>query len=206
MRTTLETYAAQWDASAGFRVRDVARRIAGTASLGLDRYAVLVNVGGGRKCGYLLDLKLAAPSALQTMLRATQPAWPSEADRVVAIERTMQAAPPAFLKAIEMAGRSYVLRELQPHHDRLDLAAMSANAADIEETLATLAEIVAWDELRAASRSGSAPPADLIEFGKDRRWHPGLLELAESSAAASRKQWVEFCREFKKRPPPSLGT
>jgi uncharacterized protein (DUF2252 family) len=203
VRTTLETYAAQWGASEFFRVRDVTRRIAGTASLGRERYAVLVRGRGGSKRGYLLDLKLAGPSTLQTLLRRTQPAWPSEADRVVVIERTMQAAPPAFLEVIQMARRSYVLRELQPSNDRLDLDALSANSADLKQTLDSLAEIVAWDELRAASRSGSAPPAELIEFGKDRRWHRGLLELAESSASVSHKQWVEFCRELKRHPAPS---
>jgi uncharacterized protein (DUF2252 family) len=200
VRTTLETYAAQWGAPECFRVRDVTRRIAGTASLGRERYAVLVKGRGGRKGGYLLDLKLAGPSTLQTLLRVTQPAWPSEADRVVAIERTMQAAPPAFLEAIQMARQSYVLRELQPSNDRLDLVALSANAADVKQTLGSLAEIVAWDELRAASRSGSAPPADLIEFGKDRRWHRGLLELAESSASESHGQWVAFRHEIKRQP------
>jgi uncharacterized protein (DUF2252 family) len=205
VRTTLEKYATQWGASEFFGVRDVTRRIAGTASLGRERYAVLVRGRGGRKGGYLLDLKLAGPSTLQTLLRATQPAWPSEADRVVAIERTMQATPPACLEAIQMARRSYVLRELQPSNDRLDLDALSANAADLEQTLGSLAEIVAWDELRAASRSGSAPPADLIEFGKDRRWHRGLLELAESSASGSHRQWVEFCHEIKRYPAASLA-
>lgn len=205
VRTTLETYATQWGASDFFRVRDVTRRIAGTASLGRERFAVLVRGRGGRKGGHLLDLKLAGPSALQSVLRATHPAWPSEADRVVAIERTMQAAAPAFLEAIQMAGRSYVLRELQPSNDRLDLGALSANAADLEPTLVSLAEIVAWDELRSASRSGSAPPGELMEFGKDRRWHRGMLKLAESTASRSHQQWVEFCHEFKKRPIPGLA-
>jgi uncharacterized protein (DUF2252 family) len=205
VRTTLETYAARWGAPEFFRVRDVVRRIAGTASLGRERYAVLVRGRGGRKGAYLLDLKLAGPSTLQTLLRAAHPAWPSEADRVVAIERTMQAAPPAFLEAIQIARRSYVLRELQPSNDRLDLGALSANAADLKQTLVSLAEIVAWDELRAAARSGSATPAELIEFGKDRRWHRGLLKLTESSASRSHQQWVEFCHEFKRHPTPALA-
>lgn len=205
VRTTLETYGSQWGAAEFFRVRDVTRRIAGTASLGRERFAVLVRGRGGRKGGYLLDLKLAGPSTLQSVVRAADPAWPSEADRVVAIERTMQAAPPAFLEAILMEGRSYVLRELQPSNDRLDLGALSANAADLKQTLGSLAEIVAWDELRSASRSGSAPPGELMEFGKDRRWHRGLLNLAERSASRSHRQWVEFCQEFKKRPTPALA-
>ena len=104
-----------------------------------------------------------------------------------------------------MEGRSYVLRELQPSNDRLDLGALSANAADLKQTLGSLAEIVAWDQLRSASRSGSSPPGELMEFGKDRRWHRGLLNLAERSANRSHRQWVEFCQEFKKRPTLALA-
>jgi uncharacterized protein (DUF2252 family) len=205
VRTTLENYAARWGASEFFRVRDVVRRIAGTASLGRERYSVLIRGRGGRKGGYLLDLKLAGPSTLQCLIPTTQPAWPSEADRVVAIERTMQAAPPAFLEAIQMESRSYVLRELQPSNDRLDLDALSMNAENLKQTLGSLAEIVAWDELRAASRSGSAAPAELIEFGRNRGWHRNALELAERSANASRQQWMDFRHELKRHPTPSLA-
>ncbi|MGZ5237441.1 MAG: DUF2252 family protein, partial [Caldimonas sp.] len=47
-----------------FRVLDVARRVAGTGSLGVDRYVILVEGRGGPDGNYLLDLKHATPSVL----------------------------------------------------------------------------------------------------------------------------------------------
>jgi uncharacterized protein (DUF2252 family) len=191
VRTTLDSYAARWGASEFLRVRDVTRRIAGTASLGRERYAVLVKGRGGRKGGYLLDLKAAGPSSAPCSSQRR-----GRARRLAsAIERTMQAACPP--RRQWMAGRSTCCASCSRQH-RFDLG-VSANSADLKQTLISLAEIVAWDELRAASRSGSAPPAELIEFGKDRQWHSGLLKLAESSASESHQQWVEFCHEFKRR-------
>jgi uncharacterized protein (DUF2252 family) len=63
-----------------FKVRDVARRIAGTGSLGLDRYIILVEGKGSPDGNYLVDLKQATPSALVPSLKGRQPHWPSEAD------------------------------------------------------------------------------------------------------------------------------
>src|SRR5713101_4962850 len=68
-----------------FKVLDVARRVAGLGSVGLERYIVLVRGAGGRDGNALLDVKQAVPSSLARVERLQQPAWKSEADRVVAI-------------------------------------------------------------------------------------------------------------------------
>lgn len=70
-----------------YRVLDVAGRIAGTGSLGIPRYVVLVHgPGGGRLCR-ILDLKEARVSALtlyaKPTLAASQPSWRDEAERVM---------------------------------------------------------------------------------------------------------------------------
>ena len=98
MRTTLETYGSQWGAAEFFACatsRGASREPQVSGAIVSQSWS---GGRGGRKGGYLLDLKLAGPSTLQSVVRAADPAWPSEADRVVAIERTMQAAPPAFLR------------------------------------------------------------------------------------------------------------
>ena len=74
-----------------YSVLDVARRIAGTGSLGLARYVVLVNGKGSPDGNYLLDLKQVLPSSLVPQLKAPQPKWKSEAHRVVALQRRLQA-------------------------------------------------------------------------------------------------------------------
>src|SRR5207344_195547 len=58
-----------------FRVIDVARRIAGTGSLGIDRYVLLVEGKGSPNGNYFLDLKQALPSALAPRLEWKQPKW-----------------------------------------------------------------------------------------------------------------------------------
>src|SRR5712692_3876331 len=74
-----------------YTVRDVARRIAGTGSLGVERYVVLIEGRGSPNKNYLLDLKQAAPPSAGPHLAAAQPEWASEAQRVVTIQKRLQA-------------------------------------------------------------------------------------------------------------------
>jgi uncharacterized protein (DUF2252 family) len=94
-------------------VLDVAWRIAGISSLGLERYVILIN-GKGPKQRYLLDLKYQPGSSLTHYLTAPQPSWSSEAERVAVLQRRGQAIAPAFLSAITDGKRSYLLKELMP--------------------------------------------------------------------------------------------
>ena len=109
-----------------FQLIDMARRVAGTGSLGVERYAILVR-GDSNKATqfenfYLLDLKLCATSALAPYLpKNSQPKWASEAVRIVTVQRNLQAVPPAFLSAVSIGQQSYTLKELLPTQDRLNL-------------------------------------------------------------------------------------
>ena len=63
------------------RILDIGVRVTGGASLGLERYVVLVE--SHKHKFYLLDLKEARPSTLVDINPVVQPAWPSEAQRIV---------------------------------------------------------------------------------------------------------------------------
>ena len=65
-----------------YEIIDVARRIAGTGSLGVERYVILVEGKGSPDGNYLLDMKLALPSATAPNVHTPQPKWGSEAERV----------------------------------------------------------------------------------------------------------------------------
>src|SRR5206468_7016333 len=133
-----------------FRVVDVARRIAGTGSLGLERYAILIE-GRGPPRGYLLlDLKIATRSALAPYVKTKQPRWPSEAARIVGVQRRMQAIAPALLQAVTIDSRPYVLRELMPSQDKLDLQAWRGADTDLELLAHDLGFVLAWSELRSS--------------------------------------------------------
>jgi uncharacterized protein (DUF2252 family) len=166
-----------------YRVLDVARRVAGTGSLGVDRYAILVEGKGSPDGNYLLDLKEALPSALASRVPTPQPLWPTEAHRVVTIQRRLQAVSPAFLQPVLMAEGAYVLRALQPSEDRVTLDAATQAQPTLEQTIRTMARIVAWAHLRSSGREGSATADELIDYGERKKWRRRLLDA--SSAFAS---------------------
>ncbi|MEO8937997.1 MAG: DUF2252 family protein [Burkholderiaceae bacterium] len=175
-----------------YQVLDVTRRIAGTGSLGVDRYAILVEGKGSLHGNYLLDLKEAKPSSLLPRLRQDQPRWKSEAERIVTLQRRMQAVSMAFLHPVDMGGRSYVLRGLQPAEDRVTFGRAALADGGLAHTLATMGRLVAWAQLRSSGRQGSATADELIDFGRRDKWRRRLLELSEECTAQCRKDSAAF--------------
>lgn len=180
-----------------FKVRDIARRIAGTGSLGVERYAILVKGEGDPNGNYLLDLKQAQPSALAPYLQhIKQPDWNSEAERVVTIQRRVQAISPAFLSAVSIDGQSYILRELLPSQDRLHLELWNGKLRRLENAMQTMGKLVAWGHLRSSGRQGSAMADDLIAFANDHAsWRMPLLQFAEDYSIQVVKDWQDFVAE-----------
>lgn len=175
-----------------FKVLDMARRIAGTGSLGLERYVILVEGHGSPEGNLLLDLKHQPGSALAPHVKTGQPDWPTEAERVVAVQRRVQAASPAFLAPVVIGDRSYVLRELLPSQDRLVLSAWNGKLRRLEKVLATMGRIVAWNSLRSGGRQGSGIADEWIEFGLRDDWTEPLLAYARSYAKQVSADWREF--------------
>ncbi len=152
--------------AAYFEPRDIAFRVAGMGSLGVPRYVALVRGRGDPDRNALIDFKCAAPSsAAQAFAHVPQPAWRHEAARVVAIQDISQAAAPAFLSATTLDGVPYVVRELQPVEDRMALGPLVRHRATLQQTIAAMATLAAFAQLRSAGRRGSATVDDLIEFG-----------------------------------------
>jgi len=165
-----------------YEVLDVARRIAGIGSLGVDRYAILVTGKGSPDGNYLLDLKEAMPSVLASRVAARQPQWPTEAHRVVTVQRRLQAVSPAFLQPVLLAESSYVLRALQPSEDRVTLDAATQGRGALEQTMQTLARMLAWAQLRSSGREGSATADELVDFGRRAKWRQKLLDASLACA------------------------
>jgi uncharacterized protein (DUF2252 family) len=106
-------------------VIDVAARVAGTGSLGRFRWAVLVQ-GKSERPGKerILELKESMPSSLAPEESG------NPAERVIATQRRLQGAPPAFLGIAKVDGRDLTVRELQPTEAKIDVAAV--RAADVD--------------------------------------------------------------------------
>ncbi|HMD61030.1 MAG TPA: DUF2252 family protein, partial [Opitutaceae bacterium] len=168
---------------------DICGRIAGNGSLGLERFIVLVK---GRKLPFILDMKAAAPGAPRAHLRARQPAWPSEAERVATVQHFMQYVPIARLSWIDSAPTSYIIHAVQPAEDRIVVADLSA--ADYEEFVRQWGRLVASAHLRSGGWKGSADLDELIGYARslDRAARSRLLASAREAAAALRRAWSEF--------------
>jgi uncharacterized protein (DUF2252 family) len=178
-----------------FRVLDVARRVAGTGSLGLLRYVVLIEGKGGPDGNYMLDVKEAAPSSLAPYLPIPQPRWPSEAARVVGIQHRAEAIAPSLLDFLTIQGKPYVLKELQPVTDRLMFDRRTTEGS-LAGALTAMASVTAWSHLRSGGRDGSATIDEWIAFARDPRWIRGVLAHARRARTQTLKDFAEYSAAY----------
>ena len=196
IKTLLGRIAAASGNPAAYRLLDAARRVAGNGSLGVERYVLLVEGRGSPDNNYLLDLKLAVPSALAPAVKLRQPKWANEAQRSVTTQRIVQAISPALLYAVASGGESYVLKELQPTADRLDLALWHGHFKRLERVIVSMAEVTAWGELRGCGRHGAASVEELQRFVAGAEWEKKLLALANDSCTRTIAQWRAYCKAY----------
>ncbi len=178
-----------------YRVRDIARRVAGTGSLGVERFVVLVEGKGSPDRNYLLDIKEAKPSALGTHLARlgiAQPHWADEASRVVAIQKRMQAVDHAFLQPVVLDGVPCILKGLQASEDRVAIGEWGNKLERLKEVVATMGRMLAWDQLRASGRQGATNADALIAYAQGSTWVPELLDAATEMAITTTRQWRAF--------------
>jgi uncharacterized protein (DUF2252 family) len=197
---SLKTFAASEhcpeDFSGGFlRVLDVVRRVAGTGSLGVQRFAVLVEGRGGPDGNFVLDVKEARRSALAPYSTATQPHWPSEAARVVGVQRRAEAIAPALLHVLHIGKSSFVLKELQPLIDRLTIDD-TTSGTDLGLIMVTMGHVLGWSHLRASGREGSAIADDFVKFGGERWWVRETLAFARRYREVVKADYNEFVSAY----------
>lgn len=178
-----------------YRFLDAARRVAGKGSLGLERYVVLVEGKGSPRGNYLLDLKHAIPSTLP-LASDGQTRWRSHAQRVVTMQRVAQAISPALLHAVTIGGRSFVLKELQPMTDRLDLARWDGRLERLESAIASMAAVTAWAHLRGCHRHGACGIEELQRYVARAGWQRAMPALAARCSERALDQWAAFAAVY----------
>jgi uncharacterized protein (DUF2252 family) len=174
-----------------FEILDVARRVAGLGSLGLDRFAILVR-GDRDGSPAILDAKQAPPSSLSMFTKQRQPDWACESDRVVTIQRRMQATTPALTDSVKLGRGGYVLRELQPSEDRLSLKDARAHPHLLGAVIETMGKLTAWAQLRSSGRDGSATLDDLTAFAATDTWRRPLVEYGRAYSVKAERDYEEF--------------
>jgi uncharacterized protein (DUF2252 family) len=187
-----------------YQVLDACFRVAGTGSLGVKRYAFLLRNSKDPKKHLLIDMKQAKVSSLQPYLGYPQPAWASEADRVVAIQDRMQNISPALLSTTIFGNEPYVVKELQPIADKIDFLVIRDRNKDIACVIEDMAFLTASAQLRSAGRQGAALPDELIAFGREGNWQKGVLDYAQTYAGQVKKDYQEYFKAYKDGyfPPP----
>ena len=177
-----------------FEILDVGFRVAGTGSLGLDRYLILVTGKGSPNNNYLLDFKQQLSSSLQPYVPINQPQWENSATRVIKIQQLVQSAPPALLAAIELNGGSYSLRELQPTQDKITLKAGKISLTQLEKLIDTMAQVTAFAHLNSSGKLGSTTQQDLIAFGNRSDWQKEVLLYTSNYAQQVQLDYRDFCQ------------
>ncbi len=174
---------------------DIARRVAGTGSLGVERYVVLVAGDNGKP--RLIDMKKTSVSALSPYLPATQAKWGNEAQRVATIQSHAQAVPPALLKPVNYQTNAYLIKELQPTQDRLNLSLWDSKLGKLDDVFETMVEIVAWSHLRNAAFMQADTRETFMRFGVDvEAWQAQTLDIAKEAANLTVSQWLEYKKAY----------
>lgn len=195
VKTALRKFAESQENPDFFNVIDIVWRIAGTGSLGLKRYLVLVEGKGSPDDNYLLDLKLSIPSSLPLFLKdLPQLQWHDESQRIITNQKRMQAITPALLHSLEINGEPFVMREYQPNEDKIDLTSANPNLdqQSLEKLMKTLGSVVAWSHLRGSGRQGAANADALVDFAQDNWWHQEILNYAQNYSQTVRADHQQF--------------
>ncbi len=179
-----------------FNVIDVARRVAGTGSLGVERFVVLVEGRGSPDRNLLIDVKQQVASSLAAWSPLAQRDWPSEGDRVCAVQHRAQAVSPALLRPVSARGLSYVVKELQPIADRINLASWSTKPHKLATAIQTFARLAAWAQLRTVGWHHGATADEWCEFAARDDWQVRLLDRALDAAGRNASDYSAYCDAY----------
>jgi uncharacterized protein (DUF2252 family) len=201
VKVALKQFAESQEHPEFFDVIDVVGRIAGTGSLGLERYTVLVKGNSSSNDNfienYLLDLKLAVkPSLLMFLEDFSQLQWDNETQRIISNQQKIQAVVPSLLNSVTIDGKFFVLRENQPSDAKVELK--DTNQQSLEQLIKTVGKVVAWSQLRSSGRQGSANADALIDFAQDTQWHQTVLDYAQNYSQTVKANHQEFKEELER--------
>jgi len=187
------------DSPYNYKVMDAVFRLAGTGSVGVKRYAVLLKSLNKEGEKYLLlDMKQSIPSSLAQFVIEKQPIWSSEAERIVTIQRRMQNRPPALLSTTIFRDEPFVIQEMQPTKDSIDFKLIKKEYRNMYQVIDDMSMLTASAQLRSSGRQGSAITDELIAFGQNEDWQEAVLNYAVEYSLQVKKNYIQFLNDFKK--------
>jgi uncharacterized protein (DUF2252 family) len=180
-----------------YKVIDGVFRLAGTGSVGLERYAFLLKSSNTVGPKYLiLDMKEAAPSSLAPWLTHQQPEWENEAARVISVQNKMQNRCPALLSTSIFNGKSFIMQEMQPSKDSIDFRLLKDEYRDMYSVIDTMGVLTASSQLRSAGQAGAANADELIQFGHDADFEQAIVDYAVNYAEQIKAYYQHFSTDI----------
>lgn len=171
--------------------KDVAIRIAGTGSLGLERYCVLCYNKKKDKY-YLIDVKEAKASCYSGLVKVPQPSFGSEAKRIRNVGAMLQFNAPAYETTISIGKKSYLVRELQPTEDKMDMADFKNDIEGLTGVGCGMATLMAYAHIRSSGHLGSSTADELMAFAKKKDWQKTILQLTGELARRNEAAYRAF--------------
>ena len=191
-----------------FFVKDTARRLdAGTGSLGVERYYVLIEGGADHEHDdVILDIKeQVTPEAYRLMDKAQQQAWrklfPNEGIRHAAAFHAIAEHPDAYLGWLTMNGKVFSVRERSPFKKDYPTHKLSGGKA-YRKLARQWGEILAREHLRGAqalNRGKAAPFADAVcqrLEGREEQFIGVVSTLAKAYADCVAQDYQVFMEHF----------
>jgi len=176
---------------AHFVFEDAAIRIAGTGSLGLERYAVLFfRKKKGKR--YIIDIKEARASCFSELIDGRQPRFKNEAERVVTVGNLMQFCTPAFNSMLKMNNKWFIVKELQSIDDKMNIEDFRNEFNAFTDAACEMARLAAYAHLRSSGRMGAAPADELMKFVSKGQWQRDVIELSAHLARKNDKYFDTF--------------
>lgn len=178
-----------------YKLIDIAYRLAGTGSMGLERYVVLAKKDSAY---YFLDFKYAQQASIDLYVKP-HIRWENDAQRIIGVQQMSQHVSPALLQHVIIDGVNFVLRELQPLEDKLDFSILDAKKGKLNEVIRTMAEMAASSYLRSSGWMKASTIDDLISFSAHDDWHKDLYGFATTYKNQVMDDFNEFTRAFKNK-------
>ncbi|TSJ36363.1 DUF2252 domain-containing protein [Mucilaginibacter corticis] len=202
LRRELKSHINDWiqtssDGPYNYKVIGSVFRLAGTGSIGVNRYLFLLKSTNTKNHYLLLDMKQARPSSAQPYVHVQQLQWETEAQRVISVQQRMQNVPAALLSTTVFRDKPFIIQELQPVKDSIKFKLLD-DYRDMYQVIDDMAALTASAQLRSGGMQGSGTLDDLMSFGADQGWQEAVITYAQHYAVTVKKYYREFLKDFKK--------
>jgi uncharacterized protein (DUF2252 family) len=171
---------------------DAAFRIAGTGSIGVKRYILLLSNIRNPQKKLLIDVKEAMPPAPRAYVNIPQPPWQNDAARIIHVQEMMEHVTPAFLSSFHHNKNWFVVKELQPTADKVNLFQTVKQPEQMENYLADLGMLTASGQLRSSGRHGSVTADELAHFAADGNWTDIVTEWSAQYAEDVKRDYAVY--------------